>query len=73
MRLIKQTEEYIVDTEEEAIELIQAFKQNAQEKDYKLGASGYTYKSKKAKGEIIAEQYLVKIAKILGGVWDDYE
>ena len=33
----------------------------------------YTYKTKKAKGEIIGEVWVCKITKILGGVWDDYE
>ena len=73
MRLIKRTEEYVVDSEEDAIKLIQNFKDDAEKNGYILGASGYTYKTKKAKGEIIGEVWVCKIAKILGGVWDDYE
>lgn len=73
MRLIKKTEEYVVDTEEQAIKAIQDFRDDAEENHYVLGASGYTYKTKKAKGEIVAEQFLVKVTKVLGGVWDDYE
>lgn len=73
MRLIKRTEEYVVDTEEEAIKAIQNFREDAEEHGHTVGASGYTYKTKKAKGEIIGEQYLIKVTRILGGIWDDYE
>lgn len=73
MRLIKLTEEYVVDTEDQAVKAIQDFRDEANDKGYTLGASGYTYKTKKAKGEIIGEQYLIKITKILGGIWDDFE
>ena len=72
MRLIKQTEEYVVDSEEEAIRIIQGFKDAAATNNYILGASGYTYKTKKSKGEIIGEVWVCKITKILGGVWDDF-
>ena len=73
MRLIKRTEEYVVDSEEDAIKIIQNIKDDAEKNGYILGASGYTYKTKKAKGEIIGEVWVCKITKILGGVWDDYE
>ena len=46
MRLIKQTEEYTVDTEQAAIDLIENFRKDAESKGYVLGASGYTYKTK---------------------------
>lgn len=73
MRLIEQTEKYVVNSEEEALKLIQEFKKNAEEKGYILGSSGYTYKTKKSKGEIVAEAWVVTIKKVIGGVWDDYE
>lgn len=73
MRLIEQTERYVVDTEEMALQLVQAVKDKAAEGGYVLGSSGYTYKTKKAKGEIIGEAWVVTIKKILGGVWDDFE
>ena len=73
MRLIKRTEEYIVDTEEQAIAAIQSFRDAAAKDGYVLGASGYTLKEKKAKGEVVASVYLLKITKVFGGVWDDYE
>lgn len=73
MRLIERTEKYVVDSETEAIELIKTSKKDAEEQGYILGASGYTYKTKKAKGEIVGEAWVVSVRKILGGVWDDYE
>ena len=73
MRLIERTEKFVVDSEEEAIQLIQTSKKDAEENGYILGASGYTYKTKKAKGEIIGEAWVASIKKVLGGVWDDYE
>ena len=73
MRLIEQTEKYIVNSEEDALKVVQAFKQDANEKGYKLGASGYTYKTKKSKGEIIDECWIVSVKKVLGGIWDESE
>lgn len=73
MRLIEQTDKIVVDSEEEAIKLIQTAKVDAEEKGYVLGNSGYAYKTKKAKGEIIGEAWVVSIKKALGGVWDGYE
>lgn len=73
MRLIEQTEKYVVDSEEDAIKVVQQFKKDAESKGYILGASGYTYKTKKAKGEIIGEAWVVTVKKVLGGVWDDFE
>ena len=73
MKILKQTDEFVLDTEEEAIALIEKARQAANSEGYVLGANGYTYKTKKAKGEIIDEAWVVKVTKILGGVWDDGE
>lgn len=73
MRLIERTEKHVVNSEEEAIKLIQEAKADAAQNGYILGASGYTYKTKKAKGEIIGEVWVTSVKKIFGGVWDDYE
>lgn len=73
MRLIERTEKYVVESEEEAIKLIQTSKQDAEKNGYILGTTGYTYKTKKAKGEIIGKAWVTTIKKVLGGVWDDYE
>lgn len=71
MRLIKQTEEYVANSEEEAIAIIEKFRSAAEDEGYVLGANGYTYKNKKSKGEIVDEIWLCKVTKILGGAWDE--
>lgn len=71
MRLIEQKEKYVVNSEQEAINLIEHFRKDAEENGYILGASGYTYKTKKAKGEIIDECWVCDIKKVVGGVWDE--
>lgn len=71
MRKLKITEEFKAYTEEEAIQAIQTFRDNQSKEGYVLSKSGYTYKTKKAKGEIIDEAWIVTVTKNLGGVWDD--
>ena len=70
MRIIKKTEEYRVNTEDEAKEAMEFFRNDAKEKDYILKASGYTLKQKKAKGEIVDEGYLIKVVKEIDEFWD---
>ena len=69
-RLIDQTDKYVVDSEEAAIGLIAHFRDNAAEKGYVLSKSGYTYKTKKAKGEIVDECWIVTVTKAIGGIWE---
>ena len=69
--LLKQTDEIRANSEEEAKIIMENFRKEAEEKGYIIGASGYTYKTKKAKGEIIDEAWVVKIVKQLKGVWDE--
>ena len=70
MKLIKRTEEYVTNSEEEAITLLEGFRADAEREGYTLGANGYTYKNKKSKGEIVDEAWIVKVTKILGGIWE---
>ena len=69
MRLLKTTEEYRTDSELEAKDLMEKFRSEASEKGYSLGACGYTYKEKKAKGEVIDQAWIVKVVKIYSEVW----
>lgn len=71
MRLIEQTEKYVADSEQEAIGLIEHFRQDATEKGYVLGKGSYTYRTKKAKGEIVDECWICEIKKVVGGIWDE--
>lgn len=69
--LLKRTEEIRANSEEEAKTIMENCRKDAQEKGYTIGASGYTYKTKKAKGEIIDEAWIVKIVEQIAGVWDE--
>lgn len=61
MQLIKRVEEYRVESEEEAVALIQKFKDEQIQKGYEVTKSGYTMKTKKSKGEIIDSWFIVSI------------
>ena len=69
MRLLKETLELRADSEEEAKQIIEKYRQDANEKGYLIGAAGYTYKTKKAKGEIIDEAWVCKIVQQFSEVW----
>lgn len=73
MRKLKITEEFKAYSEEEAIQALEELRANQQKEGYTLGANGYKYKTKKAKGEIIAEAWVVSATKIFGEVWDDLD
>lgn len=51
--LLKTTDVFRVADEEEAVRLIEEYKNNAAIDDYTLTKSGYVLKNKKSKGEII--------------------
>jgi hypothetical protein len=60
---MKQTEVYRVDGEGEAIQMIQDYKDGQLREAYTLSKSGYVYKTKKSKGEIVDAWYIVTIEK----------
>ena len=66
----RETIELRADTEQEAKQLIEEYRANASKKGYTLGAAGYTYKTKKSKGEIIDEAYVCKFVLIFNNVWE---
>lgn len=70
MRLLKITEEFRTETEDEAKELMEKMRKEATSKGYIIGSCGYTHKEKKSKGEVIDEAFIVKVCKTFGGVWD---
>lgn len=71
MKRLKITEEYRAYSEEEAIEAIETARLKQKEGEYTLGASGYKYKTKKAKGEIVGEAWIVSMTKIYDTIWDE--
>ena len=70
---LKVVEEYRAETEAEVKEMNEYFKDKAREEGYVLSAFSYAKKEKKAKGEVVDEGYLVKVAKVYGGFWDGLE
>ena len=73
MRTYKETTEIICFTEAEAKQVIEDYRKDAREKGFTIGSAGYTYKTKKAKGEIIGELWLVKITEIFGELWEELD
>jgi hypothetical protein len=70
MRLLKQTDEYRVENEIEAKEMMEKFRTEAHEEGYTIGKMGYTLKTKKSKGEIIDEGCLLTVQKVFGAFFD---
>ena len=69
--ILETTTKYRADTEISAKDMIEAFRKEAQEKGYTIKKAGYEYKTKKAKGEIIAEAWVVTIIQVFGDLWED--
>lgn len=62
-QLLKTTDLWLVDTEEEAMGMIEEAKDNQMEGGYSLTKSGYIMKTKKSKGEVIEVTYRVTLEK----------
>lgn len=60
---MKETEVYRVDNEEEAVQMINEYKDRQLTEAYTLSKSGYVIKNKKSKGEIIDTWAIVTIEK----------
>jgi len=73
MKLIKRTIESRAYSEEEAKDFCETFRTRANEEGYMVGAAGYTYKSKKRKGEIVGEAWLCKCVEIHNDIWEEDE
>lgn len=73
MKLLKMTTEKRAYTEDEAKAAINDFKDSAREQGYIVKSAGYTYKTKKAKGEIVAEAWIVKCVAIYHDIWEEEE
>ncbi len=73
MKRFKVTEEYRAYSEQEAIDAIEAARAHQADEKYTLGANGYKYKTKKSKGEIIGEAWIVSVTKIFDEIWDEGE
>ena len=70
MKILKITEEYRVENEEEAKVVMEKFRQDASVKGYSIGKMGYVHKDKKSKGEIIDSGELLHIVKVFDSFWE---
>ena len=61
MEIMKRTDEIKVNTEEEAMVLIESFKEKSRTEGYEVVSHTTTLKEKKSKGEVIDSYYIVKI------------
>lgn len=64
--LLKKTDVYRVDTEEEAMAMIEDAKEKQMEGGFTVTKSGYVMKTKKSKGEIVDAWYICTIEKTFG-------
>lgn len=62
-QLLKKTEIYRVDTEEEAMSMIEDAKDGQMNGGYTLTKSSYVLKTKKSKGEIIDQWFITSTEK----------
>lgn len=70
MKKLKTTFEVRCYSEDEAKEFLDDFKKKSHENGYTVGSNGYTYKTKKAKGEIVDEAWICKCTAIFDEIWD---
>lgn len=70
MIMLKVTEDYRAESEEEVKMMSEQFRAEAHSKGYILNSFSYTKKEKKSKGVVIDEGFLVKASKVYGGFWD---
>ena len=61
--LMKTTDVYRLDNEEEAVDMINDYKDRQLTEGYTLSKSGYVLKNKKSKGEIIDSWAIVTVEK----------
>ena len=61
--LMKTTDVYRVNNEEEAVDMINDYKDRQLTEGYTLSKSGYVLKNKKSKGEIIDSWAIVTVEK----------
>lgn len=62
-QLLKTTDVWLTESEEEAMDMVQEAKDKQSENGYTLTKGGYTAKPKKSKGEVLYIEYKVTIEK----------
>lgn len=71
--LLEHTVKYAVDSEAKAKELIESFRMNAAKEGFTIKKAGYEYKTKKSKGEIIGEKWVVTVTETFGDLWGEID
>ena len=69
--LLETVSKYRADSENQAKEMIEKFREEAAQKGYIVKKASFEYKTKKSKGEIIAEVWVVTITQVFADVWED--
>lgn len=69
--LLETVSKYRADSENQAKEMIEKFREEAAQKGYIVKKAGFEYKTKKSKGEVIAEVWVVTITQVFADVWED--
>lgn len=69
--LLETTSKIRVNTEEDAQIMIEKFRSEAAQKHYIIKKASYERKEKKAKGEVIAEVFVVSITQVFNELWED--
>ena len=64
--MVKTTDVFRVDDEEEAVQLIEEYKSKQLEQGYTLTKSGYVLKTKKTKGQITDSWAIVTLERTFG-------
>lgn len=71
MKILSQTTEVRTDSEDQAKNFIDGLKEQARQQGYFIKSAGYTYRKKKAQGEIVDEAWVVKYTSVYGDLWSD--
>lgn len=58
-------------SEDEAKSIIESLRADSKTQGYLLKKAGYEYKTKKAKGQIVAEAWVVTATKVFSALWED--
>lgn len=70
MDLLETTMKIRVGSETAARDAIDSYRKEAVEKGYTIKKASYEHKTKKSKGEIIDECWVVTVTQIFGSLWE---
>ncbi len=68
--IFEETVKISANDESKAKNIIEEYRERAKSDGSIIKKAGYEYKTKKSKGEIIAEVWVVTITQVFGDVWE---